>query len=145
MKIIEELKRTCGKKNRIEVKISKIKGAGLGLFSKYNSTRYEGEEGEILTRFDFMEEALDKKKLEKEKRYSLMMNDDRIYYMRTRTRKCDKLGVYANEARGKQKPNCYVSARYWRKGIPTAQLRVLTKVKKGDELLWDYGDIFKDT
>lgn len=127
---------------RAEVKRSTIRGTNmLGLFSRIHSSRQNGEAGEIITRFDFEEEAIDAKALELDSRYSLEMDDGRVFYMKSGTRDIKKLGVYSNEARGRTKPNCYVTARYY-KGRPTAQLRVLTSIRIGTEVLWDYGDRF---
>ena len=142
--LIETLKKGLPKNSRVEVKMSQIKGTNmLGLFSRVNLTRHDGESGEILTGFEFEEEEIDQKKLEREKRYSLRMSDGKVFYMKTRPTNVRKLGYYSNEARGKQKANCYLTARYYKKR-PQSQLRVLTKVRKGQELLWDYGDEFED-
>lgn len=115
----------------------------LGLFSKEDFTCLEYETGDILTRFEFEEEAKDMNALAKEKRYSLKMPDGRIFYLMSYPTCVEKLGFYSNEARGKAKPNCYLTAMY-RRGIPFAQLRVLDNVEEGQELLYHYGDEFHD-
>lgn len=124
----------------VEVKRSNIRDTNmLGLFSLVNLKTAEDEQGEILTGFEFEEEVTDDSV--HNNRNTFEMHDGKQFFIKTRPTDVKKLGYYANEARGRYKPNCFVTARYYR-GRPRAQLRVLTQVRKGKELLWHYGDSF---
>ena len=125
----------------VEVKKSEISNTNmLGLFSRINSNMV----GTFLTRFQFEEEMKPATSDDdNSSRYSIEFKDGRIFFMTTRPKDVKMLGYYVNEARGGREPNCYISERYY-KGRPTAQLRVLTEVKKGQELFCNYGDKYAE-
>lgn len=174
--MLRKLRSEIKRNHPVTVKRSRV--AGIGLFANRDFQRQDGEEGEILTRFDFEEEAFDPEMSDAEfqelgeqlemdrtsdedtqrckrewgirfpengrKRCTMEMKDGRRFHLKCPTFNPNKLGIFSNEARGTQRANAHLTVRCHRQNQPTAQLRVLNKMKKGEETLWDYGERFRD-
>ena len=135
--------------NIVEVKNSTIPNGGRGLFSKINTDEFDI--GMILTRFEFDDDEpfyyddtnICNSETRSRSRYSIQFNNGKCFYLTPNPTKLHMLGNYTNESRGNNTSNSYISTRYY-KNKPYGYIRLLTKLSIGDEILCDYGNLYKE-